>query len=60
MTDPRPAAVRAALEKAGFVVAAVEGDPTKKFIGLRIGGKPVNVGQEFPYGTQVVLLYALL
>ena len=60
MTDPRPAAVRAALEQAGFVVAAVEGDPTKKFIGLRVNGKPVNVGQEFPYGTQVVLLYALL
>ena len=60
MTDPRPAAVRAALEQAGFVVAAVEGDPTKKFIGLRVNGKAVNVGQEFPYGTQVVLLYALL
>jgi serine/threonine-protein kinase len=59
-TDPAPAAVRAALEKAGFVVAAVEGDPTKAFIGLRVGSDPARSGQEFPYGTQVVLLYALL
>jgi len=58
MTDPSPTAVRAALEQVGFVVAAIEGDPTKKFIGLRVNGKAVNAGQELPYGTPVVLLYA--
>ena len=60
MTDPSPTAVRAALEQVGFVVAGIEGDPTKQFLGLRIDGKQVIVGQEFPYGTQVVLVYAVV
>ena len=58
MTDPSPTAVRAALEQVGFVVAGIEGDTTKPFLGLRVDGKQVFAGQEFPYGTQVVLVYA--
>ncbi|MEN9645096.1 MAG: hypothetical protein RL238_1765 [Actinomycetota bacterium] len=58
MTDPSPTAVRAVLEQAGFVVAGIEGDTTKPFVGLKVDGRQVFTGQEFPYGTQVVLVYA--
>ena len=52
------AAITATLQKAGFKVVGVEGNPSLKFLGLKVAGAPVFAGQEFPYGTEITLVYA--
>lgn len=57
ITETTPVQVRATLKAAGFVFAGSQGDPSLPFIGLKVGGKMVKTGQEFPFHTKVAAVY---
>lgn len=50
-------AVYAAVEKAGFKVVTFSGDFTKPFVGLKVDGKVVAAGDEFPKGTGIEIVF---
>lgn len=48
----------AKLKALGFGDITISGDPTQKYLGLKVDGKPVYAGMEFPWGTAVEVLFA--
>jgi eukaryotic-like serine/threonine-protein kinase len=54
------AGVRAALEGAGFVVGAVQGNTVLPFIGMNVNGALAIPGMQFVRGTTVDLFYSFV
>lgn len=51
-------AIAGALKKLGFGTITITGDPTTKYLGLKVDGKPVYAGQQFPWGSAIEVVFA--
>jgi serine/threonine-protein kinase len=50
--------IAAALKKLGFGAVTVTGDPSGKYLGLTVDGQPARAGQQFPWGSPIVIVFA--
>jgi beta-lactam-binding protein with PASTA domain len=48
----------ARLRELGFGDITISGDPTTKYLGLKVNGQPAYAGMQFPWGTAVEVLFA--
>ncbi len=51
-------AIAGALKKLGFGTITITGDPTTKYLGLKVDGKPVYAGQQYPWGSAIEVVFA--